>query len=71
MKLKTVIKKESKDNSVITVKLVGGVIDWVEIPENLQAAVVVVDYDVEGSDEPLDKDEQGDECKISVWKKGK
>jgi hypothetical protein len=69
--LQTVIQKEQKRNAVITVKVTAGLIESVEIPETLRAAVVVVDYDVEGSEERLDTDRDGDNCRISVWKNGK
>ncbi len=67
-KLQKVIEKEQKKNSVITVKLDGGLVQWVEIPDGLHVSVVIVDYDIEGSSHRPDKDETGEDCCISVWK---
>jgi len=66
--VKSVIKKHAKQEyTIVKLRLVGGVVDFVDVPKGVKLAVVVVDYDVEGSDEKLDKDDDGEECRISVW----
>lgn len=50
----------------VTVTVVGGVIQHVELPDDVR--VVVHDYDVDGvEDERIEKDDNGDRRIVLVW----
>lgn len=51
----------------VTVYLEGGIIQNVDVPEDVE--VEVIDYDTEGADTGmLQRDEAGNDCIITVWK---
>ena len=52
-----------KKTVIITVQ--GGVVQIVECPSDVQ--VVVKDYDIDGSEESLQKDENGEQFVETTW----
>ncbi len=51
---------------IVRVTVEGGVVQYVEVPEDVQ--VVVRDYDVDGSEtDQLEQDENGDQFIESIW----
>lgn len=58
-----------ENKKTITITVEGGLIQWIaDIPDDVR--IVVKDYDVEGADpSDLSRDENGDECLVSEWKK--
>lgn len=50
---------------IVHITVEGGVIQDVQVPDGV--AVIVRDYDVDGAEEGLPQDENGDEFIESVW----
>ena len=54
-----------KMTKIVHITVEGGVIQDVQVPDGV--AVIVRDYDVDGAEEGLPQDENGDEFIESVW----
>ena len=50
---------------IVHITVEGGVVQHVEVPKGVQ--VIVRDYDVDGAEEGLEEDENGDNYIESVW----
>jgi hypothetical protein len=57
-------KTESNQAKIVKVYVDGGVVQGVDVPENV--VVKIVDYDVD-DEEPSDADEEGRPCNIATW----
>jgi hypothetical protein len=52
-------------NKIVRITVEGGVVQHVEVPKGVQ--VVVRDYDVDGVEESLERDDNGDPFIESIW----
>ena len=50
---------------IVRITVEGGVVQHVEVPKGVQ--VIVHDYDVDGQEEGLEQDQNGDSYLESIW----